>query len=376
MKINLDIIKAKLASFSIKKGVKKSISITTKEKITFLDSLSSLLNSGIPISNALKIIIYQTKSPKTKSFIETIHANTQKGLPLEESFLQFPKIFNNFDISLIKMGEVTGKLGDVIETIKNKEEKTKELKSKVIGALIYPMVIMTLATAMIAVFMVYVIPKITDMYKDAKVNLPSLTQTVIDISEFLQVQYPLLIVGFIAFIILIKIFKTHKSTKIHWDKLVLKIPIFGTIIQKKILALFSSSMSTLLSQGVMINEALKITASALENDYYEKEILDIVKKVSSGKTLSDLMGINLISSGKESPYFPIELSSIIKIGEQTGKMPSLLGKISIKFNKEIDTLVKNLATAIEPLVIVGVGGIVGTIIMAVMLPFFNMVNVI
>ena len=135
-------------------------------------------------------------------------------------------------------------------------------------------------------------------------------------------------------------------------------------------------MWTLLTQWVMINDALAITARALENDYYEKEILKIVEKVSAWKSLSTLMWINLIAEKKESPYFPIELSSIVKIWEQTGNMPNLLTKISLKFNKEIDNIVKNLATAIEPIVIMAVWWIVWTIIMAVMLPFFNMVNVI
>ncbi|MDQ7023579.1 MAG: type II secretion system F family protein [Candidatus Gracilibacteria bacterium] len=308
----------------------KNIKISTKEKINFLESFSSLLNSGIPITNALKIIEYQTKSKKTKILINKILQNINSGIKLEESFLQFPKIFNNFDVSLIKMGEITGKLGDTIETIKNKEEKSRELKSKVIGALVYPMIIMSLTTIMIGIFMVFVIPKITDMYKDAKVNLPDLTQSVINISNFLQEKYYLIILGFIIFIFLIKIFKTHKKTKIYCDKAVLHIPIFGGLIRKKILSLFASSMGTLLTQGVMINDALKITSGALENDYYQKEILRITYAISSGKVLSEEMGINLISSGKKSPYFPIELSSIIKIGEQTGKMPSLLSKIRYK----------------------------------------------
>ncbi len=354
----------------------KNLKISTKEKLNFLESFSSLLNSGIPISNALKIIEYQTKSNKTKILIEQIIKNVNSWINLEECFIQFPKIFNNFDVSLIKMWEVTGKLWDTIETIKNKEEKAKELKTKVIGALIYPMVIMSLATIMIWIFMIYVIPKITDMYKDAKVNLPDLTQTVINFSNFLQEKYYLIIVIFVILIFLIKIFKTHKKTKIYWDKFTLNIPIFWWLIRKKILALFTSSMGTLLSQWVMINDALKITAWALENDYYEKEILKITRNVSSWKVLSEEMWIDLISTWKESPYFPIELSSVIKIWEQTGKMPELLSKISIKFNKEIDNIVKNLATAIEPIVIMAVWWIVWTIIMAVMLPFFNMVNVI
>jgi len=354
----------------------QNLKISTKEKLNFLESFSSLLNSGIPISNALKIIEYQTKSKKTKILIAQIAKNINSWISLEESFIQFPKIFNNFDVSLIKMWEVTWKLWDVIETINLKEEKSRELKSKVIGALIYPIVIMSLATAMIWIFMIYVIPKITDMYKDAKVNLPDLTQTVISISNFLQEKYFLIIIWIIIFVFLIKVLKTHKKTKIYWDKYILNIPIFGGLIRKKILALFTSSMGTLLSQWVMINDALKITAGALENDYYEKEILEITRNVSSWKALSEEMWINLISTWKESPYFPIELSSVVKIWEQTGKMPILLAKISIKFNKEIDNIVKNLSTAIEPIVIMAVWWIVWTIIMAVMLPFFNMVNVI
>ena len=354
----------------------EKLKISTKEKLFFLDSLSNLLNSWIPITNSFKIIIYQTKSKKTLQLLNKFLLNTTKWVSLEKSFLEFPKIFNNFDISLIKMWEITWKLWDVIETIKNKEEKSKELKSKVIWALIYPMVIMSLATIMIWIFMVFVIPKITDMYKDAKVNLPELTQSVINFSNFLQEKYYLIIIYFIIFILFIKLFKTNKKTKIYWDKFILNLPIFWWLIRKKILALFTSSMWTLLTQWVMINEALAITARALENDYYEKEILKIVEKVSAWKSLSTLMWINLIAEKKESPYFPIELSSVVKIWEQTGKMPNLLTKISLKFNKEIDNIVKNLATAIEPIVIMAVWWIVWTIIMAVMLPFFNMVNVI
>jgi len=369
----------KKISFDFKKifaPKNKNLKISTKEKLNFLEAFSNLLNSWIPISNALKIIEYQTKNKKTKILIKQIQKNINLWINLEKSFSEFPKIFNNFDISLVKMWEVTWKMWEVIETIKNKEEKQKELKSKVIWALIYPMVIITLATWMIAIFMVFVIPKITKMYKDAKVNLPSLTQNVIAVSDFLQKNYILIIIWIIFFITLIKFFKTHKKTKIYWDKFILKIPIFWKIIRKKILALFTSSMWTLLSQWVMINDSLNIAAGALENDYYEKEIKRIAKNISAWKNLSEEMWINLITQNKESPYFPIELSSVVKIWEQTGKMPFLLTKISKKYNKEIDILVKNLSTAIEPLVIIWVGSIVWTIIMAVMLPFFNMVNVI
>jgi len=274
------------------------------------------------------------------------------------------------------MWEVTWKLWDSIEIIKVNEEKNKELRGKIIWALIYPSVIVTLSIAMIWVFMVYVIPKITDMYKDAKVNLPDLTQTVINISNFLQNNVFEIIIWIIIFVISMIIFKNHPRTKIYFDHAVLKIPLFWTLIRKKILSLFASSLWTLLNSWVIINKSLEITSWALENKYYEKELKKIIAWVSKWVELSTLMWINDIQSWKQHPLFPIELASIVKIWEQTWKLSPLLTKISKKFNKEIDETVKNIGTAIEPLVIVWVWIVIWTIIMAIMLPFFNMVNVI
>ncbi|ATU05245.1 hypothetical protein BKN14_02195 [Candidatus Gracilibacteria bacterium HOT-871] len=354
----------------------KGLKISSKEKINFLEQFSNLINSGIPILNSLKIIMYQTKNKKLKILLEKMISSINKGDSLKESFAHFPKIFGYFDLSIIEMGEVTGKLGDSIETIKQKEEKEKELRTKIIGALIYPIVIISLSIIMIGVFMVYVIPKIQKMYADSKVNLPELTQNVIKLSDFTQKNIDKIIIGIIIFIILVYIFKTHKKTKIYWDNFILRIPIFGSLIKKKILAMFASSLGILLKNGVMINKSLSISSRTLENDYYEKKLTEMNSRVSKGIQLSELMGINEIQSGKENFLFPIELASVVKIGEETGNLAELLIKISKKQNKEIDNVVKNIQTAIEPLVIIIIGVIVGTLIMAIMLPFFNMVNVI
>jgi type II secretory pathway component PulF len=185
-----------------------------------------------------------------------------------------------------------------------------------------------------------------------------------------------IILWIIIFITAIIIFKTNKKTKIYWDKFIIKLPIFWPLIKKKILAMYAWNLWILLERWIIINQALKISSQTLENDFYEKEIKKIISWISTWKELSDLMWINEISSWKENPYFPIELSSVVKIWEQTWKLPELLLKISNKFKKEIDNIVKNLATAIEPLVIVWVWIIVWILIMAIMLPFFNMVNVV
>lgn len=275
-KISLE-IKNKLS----KKGyISFKMKINSKNKIDFLEQLSNLLWSWIPLINSLKIIKYQTKDKKIKNIIDNFIDNLNKWDSLSDIFKKYNNIFNIFDISIIQMWELTWKVSESIETIKTKEEKSKELKWKILWALIYPMVITVLSIAMIFVFMIYVIPKITDMYKDAKVNLPSLTQNVIDISYFIQHNIFLLIFLWILIIFALISFKNHPKTKIYFDKAVLHIPIFWPLIKKKILSLFTNSLSTLLKSWVIINKSLEISSKALENKYYEKELTAIIKSVS------------------------------------------------------------------------------------------------
>ena len=290
-----------------------NISISSKEKINLLEQLSNLLNSGIPLMNSFKIIMYQTKDKKIKLLYKTMIDDLNKWDSLKDIFQKYKNIFNIFDLSIIEMWELTWKLWDSIETIKTKEEKSKELKSKIIWALIYPMVIIVLSVGMILVFMIYVIPKITDMYKDAKVNLPELTQAVINISNFLQRNIVEIIIGIIIFIISFTIFKKHPKTKIYFDRAILHLPIFWPLIQKKILSLFTSSLAILLKSWIIINKSLEISSKALDNDYYEKDLKQIIKNVSMWKSLSSCMWIDEIQSWKENFLFPIELASVIKI---------------------------------------------------------------
>ncbi len=353
-----------------------SIKISQKQKIAFFDWLFNLINSWIPITNSLSIMLYQTKDKNLKTLLETILKDISKWKKLEESLKDFSKIFSNFDIYMIRMWEVTWKIANSLETIRDREEKNAELKTKIIWALIYPAIVVTLSICMIIGFMTFVIPKVQKMYSDAKVNLPSLTQNVINISEFLIENYILLILGLVIIIFWILSFKNHPKTKIYFDKWILSIPLFWWLIRKKILAIFSHTLGTLLQNWIMINEALEITKNSLENKYYEKRIQEIVSELTEWIALSDSMWIKKIKDSIEDPYFPLELASIVKIWEQTWKLPTLLVKISIKFNKEIDVIVKWLSTAIEPIVIIAVWAIVWVMVMAILLPFFNMVNVI
>lgn len=352
------------------------IRLNSKEKINFLEQFSNLINSWIPIINSLKIILYQTKNKKIKKFLEDIIWNLNKWESLKTSFEKYDKIFNYFDLSIIEMWELTGTIWESIETIRKKEEKEKELKSKILWALIYPIVIITLSIWMIWVFMVYVIPKIQKMYSDSKVNLPELTQNVIKTSNFIQNNISLIILIIIIFILTIYIFKTNKKTKIFWDNFILRIPIFWNLIKKKTLSLFTWSLGILLKSWVMINTSIMISSKSLWNDYYEKSLNEINSRVAKWIQLSELMWINDIQKWKENFLYPIELASVVKIWEETWNLAELLLKISKKQNKEIDNIIKNIQTAIEPIVIIIIWIVVWTLIMAILLPFFNMVNVV
>lgn len=350
--------------------------LKTKEKIDFLDQFWTLLNSWIPITNALKIMLYQSENKNIKIIIEMLLEDINKWISLKESVLKFPATFKQFDYSIIEMWELTWKIWDSIEVIRDKEEKNREMKSKILWAFIYPIIIISLAIIMIMIFIIYVIPKITDMYKDAKVNLPKLTKFVIDLSDFLQKNISVICISIIIFIIAIYTFKNHKKTKIYYDKYIVRVPIFWRLFRKKIFALFTSTLWTLLKNWVIINKSLDISSSVVSNDYYKTEINKIIDWISAWEDFSKMLWIENIKDNKVKNVFPIEIASIVKIWEQTWKLPELLLKISQKYNKEIDDVIKNLSTAIEPVVIVFVWAIIGTLIMAIMLPFFNMVNVI
>jgi type IV pilus assembly protein PilC len=360
----------------IKEKNKYWVKISQKNKIMFFEQLSNLINSWIPLMNAFKIMMYQSKDKKIKNLIKNILNLLNKWNSLKDVFQKYKKIFSPFDVSIVEMWEVTWKIWDSVEVIKIKEEKGEELKSKILWALIYPAVIIILSITMIAVFMIYVIPKIQKMYKDAKVNLPDLTQKVIDTSNFLQKNILSLILCFLFVVILLTFLKKYPKTKIYFDRFILHIPIFWWLIKKKILALFTSSLWILLENWIIINKSLDISSKALENKYYEQKLREIILWVNKWVELSTLMWINDIQTWKENFLFPIELASIVKIWEQTGKLPYLFTKISIKFNREVDNIVKNIQTIIEPLVIVFVWWIIWTLILAIMLPFFNMINVI
>ena len=367
--------------------------ISTKQKILFFENLWNLINAWIPVIQALNIIIYQTKNKNLKTLSENIKKDIEAWENLFRVSLKNKKVFNVFDMAMLEAWEAIWKVWRSLEIISQKEEKDLNLKNKITQAMIYPIAIVVVTMAMITVMMIYVIPKIEAIYRDANTNLPGLTKAVISFSHIIRVDWLYILAFFVIIGFWTKYLLKVKNIKIKIDKKILNIPIFWDIIKKKILVNFADFLSTLLSSGIMINKALLILRNWTTNLYYAKEYEKILENIKNWKTLSSSMWWNLIElksrktltpeekldlkiAEERSTLFPIELTTAIKIWEQTWTLAKMLERSSARYTKEIDHTVKNLSTMLEPIIIVVIWVVVWTIIMAILLPFLSIWNVI
>ncbi len=289
------------------------------------------------------------------------------------------------------MGDATGKIGQIFETLAEKEEKMLDLERKVTGALIYPMAIVVVAVTMVCILLIYVIPRIEAIYKEAHTSLPPLTTFVISISHGLRDFGIWIVLALIGIVTLIQILLRKPDIRMSLDRAVLHLPIFGPMLQQKNLVIFSDFLSILLASGVTIHRALEIVAQGMENFHYKRAVGLLIRDIRQGKYLSLAMGGDYLeqkiagtidtssatSISKEQLWtFTMELSTAVKVGEQTGKLSHMLEKASKRYEKDIDTTVRSLSALLEPIVIIVIGAIVGVIVLAIMMPFFNMVKVI
>lgn len=305
----------------------KNIRFSRKEKILFLDNFGSLLGAGIPIVRALQIIYFQSQDKHIQEMSMYFKTSIEAGQGIVQVATSLPKVFSSFDCAMFEMGDATGKIGQVVMLIVEREEKQMDLESKIKQALIYPFSIVLVAIAMIVTIMVYVVPKIEKIYRESHVNLPPLTQAIINMSHGIR-DYGFFILAFFLFSAGLWVMAL-KNPKIRYeyDKRLFLIPIFGSLFRKKILIIWTEFLATLLSSGILINRSLSIVRTGMENTYYEKEIDQILSEIKIGKSLSAALGGEYIekkirgeSLGNEESFFkqridcfPIELSMAVKI---------------------------------------------------------------
>lgn len=339
--------------------------IKVKEKATFFHLLSVMVNSGIPMIGALKSLIAQmNKSPHLQMVIKGLHDDIESGGSLSGAMLEYPKVFGESEVGMVQSGEASGQLSRVLENIGQDAEKAYAIKSKVKSAMMYPIVIMVLLLIVISAMMIFVIPKLTELFASLETDLPLVTKIVVGISDFLVNHWPKLIIGIIGFFVLLKLFKKTDFGRYAIDDFKLHIPIFGKLLQEAYLSRFARSLSNLLDSNVSIVKTLEITANSMGNEVYRKRLLLAMEDIKQGIPLAEnLMSTNL---------FPPMLVNMIDVGEKTAQLDEITAKVAAFYESEVDTAVAGLSKIIEPIILIIIGVTVGTVVASIMLPIMKL----
>ena len=352
--------KKEKTSFSFGTGVK------AKEILIFCKQFATMLRAGLPVLNTLNMLDEQTKAPNMKKIIVTIRKDLEAGNALSKCFSNHPKIFDTVVVNLIKAGEASGKLDTFLQKIVISLEKREKIKSQIKSALFYPGVLLSVAILVTIFMLIKVVPVFVKMYEGMGVDVPGSTAAIMAASDFMRSASGggLSLVIFIVSIIGLRyLIKTNYKIRKGWHQFTLKIPVFGNLIQKSILAKVSLVMGNLSQAGVDLLESIDIAKSVTSNTVVIEALENVKKGVFSGETLTKLFAKEKI--------FPPTFSQLISVGEQTGSLDEMFASVASYYEEEFDTAVANLASLIEPIMIVFMGITIGGLMIAMYAPIFN-----
>lgn len=334
--------------------------------VLFTRQLSSILTSGLTLMQALNILKEQVQNQTMKDVVESLINDVQEGKTFADAIAKFPKVFNPIYISLIRAAESSGFLDKVLLRLADNLEKQEKLKGTIKSALMYPVVVVILMVVVMGVMMIFVMPQLTVLYQQLNIPLPFTTQIVVGISNFTVTFWPLVIAMIIAIVIGFNRWKKTDTGELIMDSFVLKLPVFGPLIEKTILAEFSRTFGLLVSAGTLVVQSLNESADTTGNRIYKNAIVEVSKRVEKGISIGDAMAAFAI--------FPPLIVQMVKIGEQTGKLDESLLKVSEYFEREVDGTVKTLTTAMEPFIMIILGVGVAFLIISIITPIYNLTS--
>ncbi|MBU0979090.1 MAG: type II secretion system F family protein [Patescibacteria group bacterium] len=327
--------------------------------------LATMITAGLPLANALSILVSQSK-PELSKIMATVLQDVEGGSTFAKALGKYPKYFSRLYIHLVEAGETGGVLDQVLERLAVNLEKDKEFRAKTKGALIYPAIVMVAMAVVAVVMMVFVIPNLTAMYTDFGAELPMSTKILMGMSNFMvKTWYLLLLIGGATGIFFKRWIKTEVGQRAY-DGFMLKIPIISSLQQKIMLTEFTRTMSLLLGAGISLLRGLDIVAQSSNNIIYREALVDVTKKVEKGIMMSQALSTYDV--------FPPILHQMAHVGEQTGKLDDVLGKLSSYFESESEHAVKNLTAAIEPAIMVVLGLGVGAMVIAIIMPIYGLTS--
>jgi type IV pilus assembly protein PilC len=332
--------------------------------IIFSRQFSTMIDAGLPIIQCLEILFSQQDNKTFKNMLKDIKESVEGGQTLAEALRKYPKHFDDLYVNMVAAGEAGGILDTILRRLSAYMEKAAKLKSQVKGAMVYPIITIIVAIIVVAVILVFVIPVFEEMFEGLGGALPVPTQIVVAMSEFVKDKILYIIIGMVIFIFAFKKYYNTNKGRIMIDALMLKLPVFGILLRKVAVAKFTRTMGTMLSSGVAILESLDIVAKTAGNKTIEKAIYNVRSGIAEGRTMADPLA--------ESGVFPPMVCQMIAVGESTGALDAMLGKIAEFYDDEVDQAVDNLTAMIEPVMLVFLGTVIGGLVIAMYLPIFKM----
>jgi type IV pilus assembly protein PilC len=342
--------------------------VGTKDVVIFTRQFATMIDAGLPLVQCLEILASQQENRTFKKVLSSVKSTVEGGSTFAEALKEHSKVFDELFVNLVHAGETGGILDTILRRLAAFLEKSEALKRKVKGAMVYPAVVITIALAVVAILLLFVIPVFKEMFEGAGQKLPGPTLFVLALSEFLQ-KYFIYIFIMLALIIFLfrKFYRTDKG-KVIIDRFLLRVPVFGVLLKKVAVARFCSTLGTMISSGVPILDALEITAKTAGNVIVEAAIMNTRSAIAEGRTIAEPL--------METGVFPGMVVRMIAVGEATGALDAMLAKIAEFYDEEVDAAVEALTQLMEPIMIVFLGGVCGGMVIAMYLPVFSMAGVV
>ena len=335
-----------------------------KELVTFFRELAILVEARVPLVRALNSIKIQNYSQGISQIAGVIQKKVEGGDSLSDSMEEFPHCFSNLYINVTRAGEASGRLDKVLNYLADNRERSFDLRRKILGALVYPGVILLSFLGVFIFLMVFVMPTLSKTLIESGTKLPWTTKLVLGISEFVTGHWLILIVGLILTGLGVWYYSSTDEGKKQWDVIKINVPIFGTLLRNMYMNRFADNLGLLMRESVPITKSLEITAGIMGNHVYQNVLMDCVKEVQKGKMISGVL--------ERSPHFPGVVSQILRVGEESGKTSETLDKIAEYYSKEVDAMTQNMMALIEPILILLLGVGTAIIVASVIMPIYNM----
>jgi type IV pilus assembly protein PilC len=342
--------------------------VKDKEMAIFTRQFSTMIDAGLPLVQCLNILAEQSESKTLRSVTGQVARHVEAGSTLADALRRHPRTFDDLFTNLVEVGEAGGILDVVLQRLAAYIEKAAALKRKVKAAMVYPCAIIGVALLVVIFMLTFVIPTFAQMFKDLGADLPLPTKVVMLLSDFVRSYILLIIAGLIGCVMALRSYYRTENGRATIDALMLKLPVFGTLVRKVAVARFTRTLGTLVQSGVPILDGLRITARTAGNKVVEKAVLQCRAAVTEGKTLADPL--------RTSGVFPPMVTQMISVGEQTGALDAMLSKIADFYDDEVDTAVSTLTSLLEPIMIVFLGVVVGGLVVAMYLPIFKLVTLV